>query len=89
MTEDRIAAAQKNIEQNLEARPEYVLNTSEFMNVKARLAMLENHRKPGHPDDSRPTLRRRPGDGSTVDDDSDGKATKTDQDERPTLKRRN
>ena len=30
MTDDRIQAAQKNIQENLEARPEYVVNTSEF-----------------------------------------------------------
>jgi predicted Zn-dependent protease len=46
MTEDRIKAAQLNIQQNLETRPEYVLNTSEFIDVKARLDRLENRRKP-------------------------------------------
>ncbi len=89
MTEDRIKAAQLNIQQNLETRPEYVLNTSEFMDVKARLAKLENRREPENRDDSRPTLRRHSGTGTTVDDDTDDKAPKTDQDERPTLKRRN
>ena len=39
MTDDRIQAAQKNIQENLEARPEYVVNTSEFNEVKARLAI--------------------------------------------------
>ncbi len=83
MTEDRIAAAQKNIQENLPGRPEYVLNTSEFMDVKARLAALEGGRKPAGEDNSRPTLRRKSGNGS----DSDG-SSKPDQDERPTLKRR-
>ena len=89
MTEDRIKAAQQNIQENLAARPEYVLNTSEFMDVKARLARLENRMKPQESDSDRPTLRRRTGTDSPVDGDSDGKAPKTDQDERPTLKRRN
>ncbi len=90
MTEDRIKAAQANIQQNLETRSEYVLNTSEFMDVKARLALLENRRKPQTTDDSRPSLRRRTGTGTQVDGDTeDDKAPKTDQDERPTLKRRN
>ena len=89
MTEDRIKAAQQNIQQNLEAKPEYVLNTSEFMDVKARLAMLENRRKPPELDNGRPTLRRGPGSGGSVDGDPDAKTPKTDQDERPTLKRRN
>ncbi len=89
MTEDRIKAAQQNIQENLAARPEYVLNTSEFMDVKARLARLENRMKPQESDSDRPTLRRRTGTDLPVDGDSDGKAPKTDQDERPTLKRRN
>ena len=89
MTEDRIKAAQLNIQQNLETRPEYVLNTSEFIDVKARLDRLENRRKPLESDSGRPTLRRSTGTGTTVDGDTDGKAPKTDQDERPTLKRRN
>ena len=88
MTDDRIKAAQQNIQQNLEARPEYVLDTSEFQEVKKRLGMLENRRKPVGPQDDRPTLRRSTGNGSTVDADSDGKDTKPDADERPTLKRR-
>lgn len=89
MTDDSIRAVQQNIDANLKARPEYVLNTSEFTDVKARLQMLENRRQPQRKDDSRPTLKRRPGDGSTVDTDEDGKPTKPDKDERPTLKRRN
>jgi beta-barrel assembly-enhancing protease len=89
MTEDRIKAAQLNIQQNLESRSEYVLNTSEFMDVKARLNRIENRRKPLGSDGGRPTLRRSTGSGTPVDGDPDDKPPKTDQDERPTLKRRN
>ena len=89
MTDDRIRAVQQNIDENLTARPEYVLNTSEFTDVKARLEMLENRRHPQQKDDNRPTLHRRPGDGSTVETDADGTPAKPDQEERPTLKRRN
>jgi len=85
MTEDRIKAAQENIQDNLKARPEYVLDTSEFQDVKKRLAMLEGKRKPTADDPNRPTLRRAPGTGTSSDADSN---TKPDQDERPTLKRR-
>ncbi len=53
LTEDRIKAARDSI-QRLAPRPAYVLNTSEFMDVKARLAMLENERDP-----QRPTLKVR------------------------------
>jgi predicted Zn-dependent protease len=84
MTDDRIQAAQKNIQDNLEARPEYVVNTSEFNEVKNRLAMIENRRKVDDKsgDPNKPQLRKKPGSGS---DDKDGKG---DEDERPTLKRR-
>ena len=88
MTDDRIKAAQQNIQENLEARPEYVLDTSEFQDVKKRLNMLENRHKLDTKQEDRPTLRRRPGTGSATDADSDDKDAKPDQDERPTLKRR-
>jgi predicted Zn-dependent protease len=89
MTDDRIKAAQKNIATILKAKPEYVVNTSEFNDVKGRLSMLHNRRRVDTKDNgSRPTLRRAPGSGTgTIEDDSDKKAPK-DQDERPTLKRR-
>src|SRR5436190_2085356 len=45
LTDDRIVNAQKNIQELLKARPEYVLTTSEFNDVKGRLAMLHNRRK--------------------------------------------
>ena len=84
MTDDRIQAAQKNIQENLEARPEYVVNTSEFNEVKNRLAMIENRRKVDDKGDpNKPQLRKKPGTGTSGDADSKG-----DDDERPTLKRR-
>jgi predicted Zn-dependent protease len=87
MTDDRIASAQKNIATILKAKPEYVVNTSEFNDVKARLAMLHNRRLDRKDDNKdRPTLRRTPGSGP-IDTDDDKKAP-ADQDERPTLKRR-
>jgi len=82
MTDDRIQAAQKNIQENLEARPEYVVNTSEFNEVKARLGMIENRRKVDDKDPNKPQLRKKPGSGG------DDKDSKGDEDERPTLKRR-
>jgi len=82
MTDDRIQAAQKNIQDNLEARPEYVVNTSEFNEVKARLAMIENRHKVDDKDPNKPQLRKKPGTGG------DDKDSKGDEDERPTLKRR-
>src|SRR5689334_8140359 len=53
MTDDRIKSAQKNISQILKAKPEYVVNTSEFNDVKARLAAMHNRRKPEEKDSNR------------------------------------
>jgi len=90
MTDDRIKASQEEIQQVLKAKPEYVVNTSEYNDVKNRLAMLHNRRKIDTKEDSsRPRLRRAPGSGTgPIDEDEDGKKPKADQDERPTLKRR-
>jgi len=87
-TDDRVTAAQKNIQELLKERPEYVVTTSEFQDVKTRLAALHNRRKLDPQDPNRPKLRRKPGDGTSTIEDEDGKKTKTDEDERPTLKRR-
>ena len=88
MTDDRIAASQNEIQKILGAKPEYVVNTSEFNDVKARLYSLHNRKKldKGKDDPSRPTLRRSPGSGTGTVDDNDKQPA--DQDERPTLKRR-
>jgi len=90
MTDNRIKSAQDEIQKILVAKPEYVVNTSEFNDVKNRLAMLHNRRKIDQKDDpNRPRLRRAPGTGNgPVDENEDGTKPKTDQDERPTLKRR-
>ena len=87
-TEARIKHAQEDIQRLLKARPEYVVTTSEFNNVKARLARLENRHHLDEPNakDSRPTLRRR--DHGKIEDGSDKSGNSSDDDERPTLKRR-
>ena len=89
-TDDRIKAAQSNIEKYLKAKPEYVVTTSEFNDVKTRVMAMHNRRKlDDAKDTARPRLRRAPGAGTTVGDDSDGdNKSKGDDDERPTLKRR-
>ena len=88
MTEDRIKAAQKNIAEYLKAKPEYVVTTSEFNDVKARLYAMHNRRKIDTKDDNRPRLKRSP--GGTIDDGTGngGGKDKGDDDDRPTLKRR-
>jgi beta-barrel assembly-enhancing protease len=87
MTDDRIKKSQEEIQTILAPKPEYVVNTSEFNDVRNRLSMLHNRRKPTQDDPNRPRLRRAPGTGTgPVDDGSTN--TSTDPDERPTLKRR-
>jgi predicted Zn-dependent protease len=93
MTDDRIRAAQKNIQELLKEKPEYVLTTSEFGDIRTRLMAMHNKRKIDNPaDPNRPTLRRAPGSsGGTVDADGSGPGKTTnssDDDDRPTLKRR-
>jgi beta-barrel assembly-enhancing protease len=82
-TDDRIVAAQKNIQTMLKERPEYVVTTSEFNDVKGRLAMLHNRRKVDNQDPNKPRLRRAPGSGTPTD----GGSTSGSDDDRPTLKR--
>jgi predicted Zn-dependent protease len=84
MTEDRIQTAQKNIQELLKERPEYVVTTSEFNDVKGRLMAMHNKRKVDNQDLNRPTLRKAPGAGTSGSDKDKG----TGDDDRPTLKRR-
>ena len=86
-TDDRIKDSQKNIQEILASKPEYVLNRSEFNDVKTRLFAMHNRRKVDDKDANRPRLRKAPGSGPVDGEDKDGKKT-SDEDERPTLKRR-
>jgi len=86
-TEDRIKHSQEIIQKYLKAKPEYVVSTSEFEDVKARTVALHNGRKiDASKDAGRPTLRRNP--NGQIDANGDEKAPAPDQDDRPTLKRR-
>jgi predicted Zn-dependent protease len=89
-TDDRIKAAQKNIQEILVAKPEYVITTSEFNDVKNRMLAMHNRRKIDTADPNKPTLRRTAGNGTNdpIDADENGNTPKADEDERPTLKKR-
>ncbi len=76
-TPDRIKMSQEEIGHLLPPRQEYVEDTSEFEDVKARLAAIENRHKIQNPKDNRPTLRRTTGPDDQKKDDG-----------RPTLKKR-
>jgi hypothetical protein len=83
-TPDRISRSQEEISKILPARPQYVVTTSEFADVKSRLASVENRRK--LVDDkgaNKPSLRRT----ASTDKSGDKSGDKTD-DDRPTLHRR-
>ena len=96
MNADRIKAAQDTIRKYLPDRPDYLVDTSEFENVKARLVALENGRRLGGAkggDGSRPVLLRRTSSSSSgsagdsgAQSSQDSTAGKKD-DDRPTLKR--
>jgi predicted Zn-dependent protease len=85
-TPDRIEKSQEEIRNILPARPEYIVNTSEFNDVKARLASLENRKKMIPEDDvNKPTLRKT----QTADSNAGQSGQPADQgDDHPTLTRR-
>jgi predicted Zn-dependent protease len=58
-TRNRIKNAQREIQEEPASQPEYVLDTSEFHEVVARLAMLQPRPAKEGENGSRPTLRRR------------------------------
>ena len=82
-TADRIEKSQEEIRKILPSKAQYVVTTSEFDEVKARLAAIENRHKVVDPKDAnKPSLRRT----STSSDPNTGNSQS--DDDRPTLKRR-
>jgi predicted Zn-dependent protease len=80
-TPDRIVKSQDEIRKILSTKAQYIVTTSEFDEVKARLAAIENkHKLLDKKDANEPSLRRT----SNTSDKSDNKK----DDDRPTLKRR-
>jgi beta-barrel assembly-enhancing protease len=80
---DRIEKAQDEIRKILPAKQEYIVTTSEFDEVKARLASIENrHKVLDQKDSNKPSLRR------TSTGSSDNGNSSDQSDDRPTLKRR-
>jgi predicted Zn-dependent protease len=94
MTPDRVASAQNEMKTVLPAREEYIVNTSEFDQVKGRLASIENRHKVQNDKDNkdRPTLRRATADNPSSGGSGSGNSTGSSgssqpDDDRPTLKR--
>jgi predicted Zn-dependent protease len=76
---ERIDKAEKEIQRILPDKPEYVVTTSEYREVRERLLALEARRQTDDKD-GRPALRVKPSDGKSDDPAAD--------DNRPTIKRR-
>jgi predicted Zn-dependent protease len=101
-TPDRIEAIQKEIATILPARDQYIVTTSEFDTVKARLEMIEANIKVKDNNPNKPTLRKRTtqnkgGNTSPSDPNSTSTgggttsspdSTSSDDGDRPTLKHR-
>jgi len=82
-TPDRIEKSQTEIATILPPRDQYIETTSEFNDMKARLAMLQSKHKPEDNNPNKPTLRR----SSQGDKDNPDDKDKNGED-RPKLKRR-
>ena len=83
-TPDRIAHSEQEIATIMPAKPDYVVSTSEFDDIKGRLARIENKRKLNDKGKGNTPTLRRVGGGSN---DPNKPASSTD-DDRPTLGRR-
>jgi len=94
-TAERIKTTKKNVETVLPSKEDYVVTTSEFMEIKKLLTELQNI-KPSSEENNKPSLRRATKPKNT-DEDIDKKEEKKpkpedrepDPDDRPKLKRRN
>jgi predicted Zn-dependent protease len=73
---DRITKTQKEIDAILPARPDYIVTTSNYTEMRERLLKLDSRK---HVDSARPQLRRSPDASNDPQSNDDG---------RPTLKRR-
>jgi len=81
-TTDRIHKTQQEIANILPERDAYVISTSDFEEVRARLTDWTNRHSINSQGSTRPTLRRRSGDESDPDQHD------SDDDQHPTLRRR-
>jgi len=85
LNEDRLRKTQAEIEKILPQKAEYIVNTSDYMEVRGRLLAMENRRKmrSTEKDSNRPVLRHTPGSGPAP-----GEPGEDASDDRPTIKRR-
>jgi predicted Zn-dependent protease len=88
-TPDRITHSQEEIARILPPRDEYTVTTSEFEDIKARLARIENkHRLVDSKDTKKPSLRRASTGSGDPTSPSSQTSDSTNSDDKPTLHRR-
>jgi predicted Zn-dependent protease len=87
-TPDRIGSAQKEIARILPAREEYIITTSEFDMVKARLRSIMFKSKAKDNDPNKPTLRTRTEQQKDKKTQAPDNGGDNPDEDRPTLKRR-
>jgi len=88
-TPDRIAAVENEIATILPPEPQYMVTSSEFDAVKARLARIQNKRGLNDKkDNSKPTLRRTAGTNNDPNAPNNPNNPSSSTDDRPTLGRR-
>lgn len=91
-TGDRIIASEEEIQKILPKKPEYLVSTSEFDDIKARLQTVITQRKRQKPGDAGPTLRKKeaPADSTTTagQQGTGTGSTSSGDDSPPVLKRR-
>ncbi len=83
-TPDRLERTQHEIATILPPRPEYVVDTSDFQQVKARLVLIQNKHAPKDSEQQKPALRRTGQTGNKPGNKPDDSG-----DDRPTLHRAN
>lgn len=89
MTDDRITAAQSEMQEILPKKPEYLVTTSEFLKVKDRITYLLDPRNQAEEKDDQPRIRRVRR-GEVIRPPSDEPVEQTDEpgeDDRPVLRR--
>jgi len=87
-TGDRIIASEEEIQKILPKKSEYLVSTSEFDDIKARLQSVITQHKRQKPGDSGPTLRKRETPDQTTTQSTPPQQTDSGDDSPPVLKRR-
>ncbi len=86
-TPERILKSEQEIKEILPKKPQYLVSTSEFDEVKARLQTVITNRKKGQKGDSGPTLKKRETAEQTTPEQT-GEKRKEDTDDKPPVLRR-